>query len=190
MGDVEGCFGQGHKLIFSNLPPVLHDCVLGVGNRTGKDWAQHVKATLLDIVVGLSAYRDFISFVGYRDGRAAVFVDSLEVAATIQNKLHHTLVRGYLLRIRHEDRDEESYGSDVDPESGDATAFPHYASLQSGDRVWIHGLVSDEGLALNEHAGKVMGFLVETGRWCVKVGEKTFKLKPDNLTVLERCGPV
>ena len=82
--------------------------------------------------------------------------------------------------IRHEDREEESDGLDVDPESVGAHASLHY-----GDRVWIDGLVSEDGQALNEHVGKVTGFLAETGRWCVKVGEKTFKLKPDNLTVLE-----
>lgn len=94
---------------------------------TGKAWAHFLKDTLLDMFGSHAEYSDRINCVGYRDGRAVVFVDTLEVAGDVQKKLHHTLVRGYLLRIRHEDRDDELDGFDMNPEIVDA-----YKSLHNG----------------------------------------------------------
>jgi len=56
--------------------------------------------------------------------------------------------------------------------------------LQTGDRVRIHGLVSEAGQAMNGQVGEVIGYLHDVSRYEVRVDDVTKAFKPDNLQVV------
>jgi len=57
--------------------------------------------------------------------------------------------------------------------------------LQPGNRVRIHGLVSETGQAMNGTEGEVIGYLHDVSRYQVQVDGVTKAFKPDNLQMLK-----
>lgn len=57
--------------------------------------------------------------------------------------------------------------------------------LQPGDRVRIHGLVSETGQVMNGKEGEVIGYLHDVSRYEVRVEDATKAFKPENLQVLK-----
>mmetsp|Transcript_83132 Transcript_83132/g.164952 ORF Transcript_83132/g.164952 Transcript_83132/m.164952 type:complete len:337 (+) Transcript_83132:108-1118(+) len=57
--------------------------------------------------------------------------------------------------------------------------------LQTGDRVRIHGLVSETGQVMNGKEGEVIGYLHDVSRYEVRVEDATKAFKPENLQVLK-----
>jgi len=153
----DGAKGCGIKLVLRNLPP----------HWTGSEY----------VARWLTQAMKHVNFIGVRNGRAAVFVNSWQEAMAIKEQFHLSLAEGRVVKIKIED-DEEYF---------DGVAEEVCTDIEPGDIVELEGLSSCKGKLLNGETGLVVKVPLDAAeRVGIQVGVEVLSFQRANLRIIAK----